>query len=132
MLLSPPENSHRGKEFQKKCRGIVLHYRTKHRSLFNKSSHDSNCSNNYVWLNGLITFVLAFDNCFFYKLFMVKINKMIKNKTGASSLRTGQSSRGMSKRENKERGRGEEAASHFLSRPCFPFAHLDLNSLTSG
>ena len=52
------------KGIQKKCRGIVLHYWTKHGSLFNKSSHDSNCSNNYVWLNGLITFVLTFDNCF--------------------------------------------------------------------
>ena len=39
----------------RKSRGIVLHYHTTRRSLFSKSSHNSNCSNNYVWLKVLIT-----------------------------------------------------------------------------
>ena len=48
-------------KIQEKVRALYFGYQTTSGSLFNKASHHSNCHNNYVWLNGLITFCFNFQ-----------------------------------------------------------------------
>ena len=66
-------------KIREKAGASYFGYQTTPGSLFNKSSHSSNCGNNYVWLMtlSLITFSFNFQ-CLIFILFMVKINKTIK------------------------------------------------------